>query len=277
MTVVPPPELRFRRRVRVRQAAVELWRARELVATLAERELRTRYKQAVLGFAWALIPPVGLMLVFTFFVRHVGHVSTQGTPYQLYAYLGLLPWTFFTASVMNGGVSLVVNVPLLNKVYCPREVFPIASVAAATFDGLISTLVLLVLFPLNSRAPQPTTYWVPLLLAIQLLFTLGVVLLVAGVVVYLRDVRHLLPIALQLGLFITPVAYSLHSVPRHLRGLYVAANPLGAVIDGYRRCVLLGRAPDLHLVAVAGVSSTCLFVLAFWAFKRLETGVADVA
>src|SRR5205807_7595522 len=102
--------------------ARELWQSRELIRTLTERELRARYKQAILGFMWAIVPPVGLMLVFSFFIHHIGHVATEGAPYQLDSYLGLMPWSFFSASVSGGGQSLLSNMSLLNKVYCPREV-----------------------------------------------------------------------------------------------------------------------------------------------------------
>ena len=123
----PPSELLFRPKLRVLAAVREVWRGRELVRTLAERDFRVRYKQAVLGVAWAVLTPLALMVVFTVFFQRVAKVDTGGAPYALFAYLGLLPWTFFSTSVAQGGQSLVLNNQLLNKVYCPREVFPMAS------------------------------------------------------------------------------------------------------------------------------------------------------
>jgi ABC-type polysaccharide/polyol phosphate export permease len=127
----PSPELLFRRRVRLFAAMGELWRARELVRTLAERDLRARYKQAVLGLSWAVVTPLLLMVAFTLVFPRVAQVDTGGVPYPLFSYLGLVPWAFFSASVSQGGQSIINNAGLLNKVYCPREVFPIGSVAVA--------------------------------------------------------------------------------------------------------------------------------------------------
>jgi ABC-type polysaccharide/polyol phosphate export permease len=273
----PQPEWRFRRRFRLGALIRELWEARALVRTLAERELRIRYKQAVLGFAWAVVTPLVLMLAFTLFFRKAAKIDTGPVPYPLFAYVGLLPWTFFSTGVAQGGLSLVNNVPLLNKVYCPREVFPAASVVVAGIDSLISTGVLVLLFFRYGFMPKPTTIWVLTLLPIQVMFTLGVALVVSAVMIYLRDLRHALPLLLQLGLFVTPVAFPLDVVPWHLRQLYVALDPLAAVIDGYRRSVLHGRPPSLSLTAIAAVSSLVVLAGGYAAFKRLETGIADVA
>ena len=274
----PPPELRFRRRVRLGASLRELWRARELVFSLAERDLRARYKQAVLGFSWAVVTPLLLMVAFSLVFPRVAKVDTGGVPYPLFSYLGLVPWTFFSTSVSQGGTNIINNAGLLNKVYCPREAFPIASGAVAAVDGLIATLVLGMLFVVFSFAPQPESYWVPVLLAVQVVFTLGVTMALSGIMVYVRDIRHLLPIALQLGLFATPVAFSLDQlVPAGLQPIYVALNPLGGVIDGYRQTVLYGQQPDMQLLSIAAISATVMFLAAYALFKRLETGFADVA
>lgn len=273
----PPRELRFRRRFRPWTSLVELWRARELVRTMAERELRARYKQTVLGFAWAVVIPVVYMIVFTIFFRRVADVDTDGVPYALYTYVGLLPWTFFSNSFSLGSACLLSNLALLNKVYCPREIFPLASVAVAGIDTTVATGVLGILFALTTFMPAATTVWLPVLLAVQVAFTLGVVLLVSSIIVYVRDLRHIVPIALQLGLFATPVAYGLEAVPGRWLWLYSLLNPLGPVIDGYRRTILLGQAPDLFLLGLAALSAMTLLVFGYTVFKRLETGIADVA
>jgi ABC-type polysaccharide/polyol phosphate export permease len=274
--VEPPPELRFRRKVAVGASLRELWRARELVRTLVERDLRARYRQAILGIAWSIIPPVGLMIVFSVFVTRVGDVFTEGVPYQLYTYVALVPWQFTSASLLTGGQSLITNLALLNKVYCPREVFPIANIVVAGFDAAVATLVLLVLFPIYDTWPSATSILVIPLFAVQLAFTLGVTLLVSSITIYVRDVRHVLPLLLQLGLFATPIAYSLDAVPENLVGLYSFLNPLAPLIDGYRACVLLGEQPQWDLVGLAALSSFGLLAVGFVVFKRLETGIADV-
>jgi len=273
----PAPLSRFKRRISLSRSTAELWRSRELVRTLAERELRARYSQAVLGFAWALLTPLALMLVFTVFFNRVAKVDTGGSPYALYAYLGLLPWTFFSSSVSLGGQSLVANLSLLNKVYCPREVFPLASVLVAGLDMVISTAVLVVLFVVYRTLPEPTSVWIVPLLLVQLSFTMGVALIISSVVIYLRDLRHVLPIALQLGLFATPVAYGIDVVPRSARPIYALLNPLAPVIDGYRRAILLGKSPSWGLVGLGAITAVTMLVGGYLVFKRLEPGMADVA
>jgi ABC-2 type transport system permease protein/lipopolysaccharide transport system permease protein len=274
--VVPPPEWRFRRKLHPAALFHELWDARTLVWTLAEREIRIRYKQAVLGFAWAVVTPLVLMVAFTLF-RKATKIDTGPVPYPLFAFIALIPWTFFSTSVAQGGLSLINNVPLLNKVYCPREVFPAASLVVAGIDSLVSTVVLGLLFLRYGFMPKPTSVWVPVILPVQLMFTLGITLMVSAVIVYLRDLRHALPLILQMGLFVTPVAFPLDVVPQQFRHLYVFLNPLAAVIDGYRRAVLYGRPPSLSLLAVAAVSSVVVLTGGYAAFKCLETGLADVA
>lgn len=273
----PAPELRFRRRLRLGRYLAELWRSQELVRSLAERELRVRYKQAFLGFSWAVVTPLALMVVFTLFVNRVADIETRGAPYPLFAYLGLLPWTFFSISLLQGGQSLVLNTALLNKVYCPREVFPVASVLVATVDSGIALMVLGVLFVIFGVMPEATTVWVPLLLLIQVAFTVGLTMIVSAIMVYMRDLRHALPIILQVGLFATPVAYGIDIVPSSIRPLYAALNPLAPVIDGYRRSVLFGLAPDWTLVIPGAVTATVVLVAGYLLFKKLETGFADVA
>jgi ABC-type polysaccharide/polyol phosphate export permease len=273
----PPPEMRFRRYLTLSSVIRELWSSRELVRTLAERELRVRYKQTSLGLAWAVVTPLALMVVFSLFFNRVAKVDTGGVPYPLFAFLGLIPWTFFSTSVSQGGQSLVQNVSLLNKVYCPREVFPLASVLVAALDAAIAVVVLGVLFVVSGFSPKGTSLFVPLLLCVQVMFTLGVTILISAVVVYFRDLRHALPIVLQLALFATPVAYGIDVVPESLRWLYALLNPLAPIIDGYRRSVLLGQAPAWELLALGAATSFLTLALGYVLFKRMESGFADVA
>lgn len=275
----PPRETMFRRRLSTRAALAEIWRYREIVVTLAERDLRARYKQAVLGFAWALVVPVTLMLVFTFFFTRFAHIDSHGAPYALYSYLGLIPWTFFYGCVNNGGMSIVTNLPLVNKVYCPREIFSLAAMVVAAVDTAASVLVLVVLFPVTGYAPHIQLFYTPILLLVELVFTVAVTLFVSIMLVYLRDLRHALPLMLQLGLFATPVAYGLDAIAKSKPFLltYAALNPLAPVIEGFRRTILFGEAPDWLPLAVGAGTSVVYLVLAYRLFKRLETGVADIA
>jgi ABC-2 type transport system permease protein/lipopolysaccharide transport system permease protein len=244
---------------------------------LAERDIRARYKQAALGFGWAIMTPLLLMLVFTVFFQRAAKVDSRPAPYALYAYLGLLPWTFFSKSLSDGAMSMVTNNALLNKVYCPREVFPLSSIVVAAMDTVLAGLAIGALFLVYGYAPRGTSYWVPLLLLILVAWTVAITLIVSVVTVYLRDLRHALPVLLQVGIFATPVAYGLDKVPGTFRTVYSTLNPLAAVIDGLRRTVLYGKNPDWHIVGPAGAVSIAMLAICYLAFKRFETGIADVA
>jgi ABC-type polysaccharide/polyol phosphate export permease len=275
----PRPEIWFRRRTSVVTALKELWQFRELTLTLAERDLRVRYKQAALGVAWAVITPVVMMVAFTLLFNRFAKVNTGGAPYALFSYLGLLPWTFFSNALSQGGLSLVSNTQLLNKLYCPREVFPIAAMADAAVDALIATCLLAVLFPITGFAPKPEVYYVPLLLVVLVMFTIGVTLAVSAILVYMRDLRLALPLLIQVGLFVTPVVYATHSVSSSKAFLiaFSAINPLVPVIDGLRETVLNGNPPNWTSLGAGAISSLLYMIGGFVLFKRMETGMADIA
>jgi ABC-2 type transport system permease protein/lipopolysaccharide transport system permease protein len=274
----PPPELAFKRKVRLRTDLRELWGSRGMIRTLTERDLRVRYKQAVLGFLWAVLSPFVLMVVFTLFFQRIAQVDTGGVPYPLFAYLGLVPWGFFSSSVSSGGTSILSNISLLNKVYCPREVFPLASIGVAAADTAIASLVLVVVFAMFTVAPPLTAFlWLPLLLSVLVAFTVGVALIVSATIVYFRDLRQAIPLLLQLGLFATPIAYGMEYIPEQLQVIYSIVNPVAPVIDGLRRTFLYHQSVDLHLLGPAAISSMLILAGGYLLFKRLETRFADVA
>lgn len=273
----PPPELLHRRRIRLAWSLRRLWHVRELVWTVAERDFRVRYKQAVLGVAWAVLTPLILMGAFTLAFERVADIETEGVPYPLFAIVGLVPWTFFSTSANQGSLSLISNKSLLNKVACPREVFPIASVGVAAIDATLALSSVALLFAVNEFAPRATVYWVPVLLVVQAAFALGVSLLLSVSVVYLRDIRYLVPMLLQVGLFLTPIGYSLDAIGADVRPLYSLVNPLAPVIDGYRRVILYGQAPHWDLVGLGALGALIYLVVGYTVFKRLEGGIADVA
>ena len=208
---------------------------------LAERELRARYKQTRVGFAWALVTPFLMMVVFTVFFKRVADVNTFGVPYPLFSYVGLLSWTFFSGALAKGAVSIVQNLTLLNKVYCPREVFPISSVATAGVDTAIAVSILGVLFVIYRFMPHLASLWVPALMVVQLAFTIGLTLICSAA----HRVRPRHPPAAPDGAPARAVRDAGRLRPRGhpaSRGgrWYSALNPLAPVIDGYRRTVLFG-------------------------------------
>jgi ABC-type polysaccharide/polyol phosphate export permease len=273
----PPSGMRYRRAFRLKSSLTALWKSRGIIWSLTVRDLRSTYSQEVLGFAWAILAPITLMVVFTFLANRVNtKIDTGGVWYPIFLYVGLLPWTFFSNAVSTGGTSLIGN-PLLNKVYAPREVFPISDILGAIVNVLCASVALAVLFLIDGRLPSSTFYWIVPLLVILLIFTTGITLVIAGLTVYLRDMRHALPLGLQLGLFLTPILYGLNKIAPEYRDLYVAINPLVAVIDGMRRCLLYDQAPRLSYTVIAAVVSCVWLLGSFMLFKRLETGFADVS
>jgi ABC-type polysaccharide/polyol phosphate export permease len=273
----PPVELRYRRKIAPLRSLRELWHARELLWALGEREFQARYAQTWLGIGWALITPILLMLVFMLFVNQVVNVNTHGAPYSVWVYLGLLPWTFFSSTVSRGGQILVFESSVLNKVRCPREVFPISSLIVAGYDFALSVFVLGVLFLITGYEPHTTAIWVPLLLLIQVAFCAGVALGLSVVVVFVRDIGQAIPLMLQLGLFATPVAYDMSAIPEKWQPLYAALNPLVGVIQGYRDTMLYGLHPPWRLVIPSAIAAFVYLVGGYLLFKKLEPGIADVA
>ena len=273
----PDPATRYHRTLRLGPALKDLWGARGITLSLAQRDLRAAYSQEILGFAWALIGPFMLMVVLTF-LKGVSNtkIETQGIDYPLFLYVGLLPWTFFTASVSSGASSLVSN-PLLNKVYAPREVFVLAQVIEAMVSTGAAAVALIVLFVGYQTAPAWTSFWAIPLLVILVAFTVGFGLFVAGLTVYIRDIRHALPQALQLGFFLSPIFWGLSDLSPEWRLAVCAVNPNAAVIDGLRRSVLWGEAPNAAYTLVAAAAAMVWVAGAFLLFKRLETGFADVS
>jgi ABC-type polysaccharide/polyol phosphate export permease len=273
----PPAELRFRRKLAPIRSIREFWHARELLWALTEREFQARYAQTWLGIGWALITPVLLMLVFMLFVNRVVDVDTHGAPYSLFVFIGLLPWTFFSSSVSRGGQILVFESSVLNKVRCPREVFPASAITVAGYDFALSVFVLGLLFIITGYEPYTTAVWAPLFLVIQVAFCAGVALGLSILVVFVRDVGQAIPLLLQLGLFATPVAYGISAIPYEWQPLYAALNPLVGVIEGYRDTILYGLQPPWRLVIPSAISAFVYLVVGYLLFKRLEPGIADVA
>jgi len=273
----PPPQLRFRRRVGVITSARELCKDKEIVFSLADRDFRARYKQAVLGVAWAILNPLVLVLVFTFTIRKFAHVNTHGVPYPIWAYTGLVAWTFFAGAATSSTTCLVNNQALLNKVSFPREAYPVASVALSGVDTGISLIGLVAYFAIFRFLPTPTLYWIPVIFAVQLAFTVGFSLIISVVVVYVRDLRQIAPIIVQIGLFATPVAYNITQLLKPpWRVIYCTLNPMAPVIDSYRRVLLYGLAPEWQYLLPGAAMAFVLLVGGLRLFKRLEVGIADL-
>ncbi|HKR59205.1 MAG TPA: ABC transporter permease [Pyrinomonadaceae bacterium] len=249
----------------------ELWTYRELLLFLIWRDIKVRYKQTVIGAAWAVLQPLLLMLIFTFFFARFAGVKPVGAPYPLFAYAGLLPWTFFANAVTNSGNSLIGNTNLITKVYFPRILIPVAAVAASLLDFGIASVFLILLMFYYSTGLHVEFLLLPVLIALVTLLASGVGILLAALNVKYRDIRYALPFLIQLWLFASPVIYP---VPNRWRWL-LAINPMTAIIEGFRSA-LFGLPFDWPMLAFAATIIAAILISAAYAFARMERGFADV-
>jgi lipopolysaccharide transport system permease protein len=256
--------------------ARELWRHRELLWLLTLREIKVRYKQTALGVAWAVLQPLSLMVVFTVFFSWFARIESDGIPYPLFSYAALLPWTFFSTSLSFAIPSLIANSNIITKIYFPREVIPLSAVMAALLDFLIASGAFVLLLIAYRMPPSWNLIFIVPIVAIQLLFTVGVSLLLSAFTVLYRDVRHTLPLVIQIWMFVTPILYPASVVPERWRAWYFSLNPMAAIIDGYRRAILQHQPPQLDYLLLAAVVSCLLVWAGYKYFKHLEREFADI-
>lgn len=248
---------------------------RDLVLTLTQHRIKVRYKQSVLGIAWAVLQPLMLMLIYTLIFAVVAKVPTDGLPYAIFAFAALLPWLCFSTSLTNATNSLVSHSELVTKVYFPREILPVTYVFAALFDFLIASSVLAGLM-IYYHVPLTINilYVVPIILTL-VLFASTMALFFSATQVRFRDIGVAMPLLAQIWLFATPVVYPLSAVPGRMRPFYIL-NPMVGVVENFRRVVLQGTAPDFYVLLIAALISIGLFPVAYIYFKRVEATVADV-
>lgn len=248
---------------------------RDLVLTLTLHRIKVRYKQSVLGIAWAVLQPLLLMLIYTLIFSVVAKVQTDGLPYAIFAFAALLPWICFSTSLTNATNSLVSNAELVTKVYFPREILPLTYVFAALFDFVVASSVLAGLMvyyhvPLTINV----LYLVPIILTL-VIFASAMALFFSAMQVRFRDIGVAMPLLAQVWLFATPVVYPLSAVPARFRPYYIL-NPMVGVVENFRRVVLQGTSPDFYVLMIAALISIGLFPVAYIYFKRVEATVADV-
>ena len=253
----------------------ELWQYRDLFYTLTVHRIKVRYKQSVLGLAWAILQPLSLMLIYTVIFSVIAKVPSEGVPYAVFAYAALLPWTFFSSSLTNATQGLVSHSQLVTKVYFAREILPLTYVSAALFDFAVATTFLIALFfYYGVGLTVYALYAIPILILLTALAT-AFSLFLSAMQVRFRDIGVAMPLLLQLWMFTTPVVYPLSAVPQRFRGLY-ALNPLVGVIENFRRVVLQGVEPDFYSLAISAIVAAILLPLTYLYFKRVEATMADV-
>lgn len=253
----------------------EVWDYRELLYFLAWRDVKVRYKQTLLGAAWAILQPFTTMVVFSVFFGYLAHLPSEGTPYPIFAYSALVPWTFFATALNQATGSLIAHEHVITKVYFPRLVLPTAAVLAGVPDLLIAFTVLILLMLGFGISPTVAIIATPLLAGVALMTALAAGLWLSALNVQYRDVKYAIPFLIQCWLFATPVAYPSTLLPEPWRTLY-GLNPMVGVIEGFRWALLGTTASSPAMLAVSVVVTTLLLIGGVSYFRRVEKTFADV-
>jgi lipopolysaccharide transport system permease protein len=273
----PPPEtIRLRPTTGFSRvlAPKELWRYRDLAGQIALRDITIRYRQTALGGAWAVLQPIGFMVVFSLIFGNVAGISSNGLPYPLFSLAALVPWIFFSNALLLGSDSLVSNSALVSKIYFPRIFMPMGVVVAGFVDLAISIVILMIIVFAWGYAPSLAILTLPLLVLIAAATALGVAAALSAINVRYRDVRYVVPFGIQLWLFVTPIVYPSSSLDEPWRTLS-AVNPMVGVVEGFRWATLgTGNAP-WDLIGISFVAATVLFFAGLAYFDRVERAFAD--
>ena len=253
----------------------DLWNYRELLYFLAWRDVKVRYKQTVLGIMWVVMQPALMTLIFTVFLGKIARVPSMGqVPYPLFAYSGLLLWTFFSGAISVGAQSLIGNAHLITKIYFPRLIIPCAVIGGRVIDFLISFALLGVLMLYYRFAVTWSVLLVPLFVALIVLLALGFSLLTSALTVKYRDVGIALPVLIQLWMFVSPIVYPISLVPPQWQRLY-SLNPLVGIIEGFR-AALFDYPINRWALSISVAVTLILLVYSAYTFKRIEKGFADI-
>jgi len=253
----------------------EIWAYRELLYFLTKREIQVRYKQTVLGGLWAIIQPFFTMVVFTLFFGRLAKMPSDGIPYPIFVYAGLLPWTYFANALSNSGNSLVGSAHLISKVYFPRIIIPGSSSLAGLLDFFVAMMVLFVMMAYYNFVPGAAILLFPFLIGLTFLCAVGVGLWLSALNVQYRDIRYVIPFLIQLWMFVSPVIYPVSLVPQKYQWA-LALNPMGGVIEAYRAS-LLGHMPvDWFLLGISTGIIIMIFTSGMYYFRRMEKTFADV-
>ena len=253
----------------------ELWEYRELLYFLAWRDIKIRYKQTVLGAAWAIIQPFFTMVVFSVFFGRLAGIPSDGVPYPIFSFAGLVPWTFFANSLNQSSNSLVSSANLIQKVYFPRLAVPIATVFSGLVDFAVAFLMLLAMMLYYGMVPTLNVLWVPSFFLLALVTSLGVGLWLSAMNVRFRDIRYTVPFVIQFWLFATPVAYPSSLLSEPWRTLY-GLNPMVGVIEGFRWGLLGTNTAPGSVIFVSSFVAIAILVGGAFYFRRVEKTFADI-
>lgn len=253
----------------------ELIEYRELLFFLAWRDIKVRYKQTVLGVAWAIIQPFFTMIIFSLFFGRLAKIPSDGIPYPIFSYAALVPWTFFANGLNQASNSLVGSANLIKKVYFPRLAIPIATVLSGVVDFILSFILLIGMMTYFGFFPTYNVFWLPLFLLLALTTSLGVSLWLSALNVEFRDVRYTIPFLTQFWLFSTPIAYPSSLLSEPWKTIY-GINPMVGVVDGFRWALLGTNTPPGLAMVVSSVVALFLLISGAFYFRRMEKNFADV-
>ncbi len=254
---------------------LELWRYRELIYFLSLRDVMVRYKQTAVGIGWALIQPVGMMLVFTLFFGRLAKLPSEGVPYSIFVFAGLLPWQTFSRGINEGANSLVADQRLISRIYFPRLIVPLSIVLASLADFIVAFLVYLGLMVYFGVFPTLVVWTLPLFVMLMVITSVAVSLWFSALNIEYRDVRYLMVFLAQLWLFVTPVIYPSSFIPQKWHLIY-GLNPMAGVVEGFRWALLgVGPGPG-PLIWVSVVVAMLMFVTGWIFFKSRERIFADI-
>ncbi len=253
---------------------VGFWKRRDLLWHMTVRHLRGQYKQSVLGYAWAFVNPLSQMVILTFVFSTVLRGGSEGVPFPIFLFVGLLPWMFFSSAIASATDSVVGAASLVTKVYFPREVLPTAAVFTKLVDLAFGLVILAGLMVAYGEAPAWTSVWVPALFLVHLIFTLGLAYPLAALNLFFHDVRFLVGVALTLWFYLTPILYPVDIVPSKYRFLY-DLNPNSLFVNAYRRVILHGESPGMEKLLLGLGISLATFFIGYYLFKKMEPAFAD--
>ncbi len=252
-----------------------MWQYKDLFWQLTFREIKARYNQSVLGYAWAILVPLLNLLVLSIVFSHLFKVPTGSIPYPIYLFVALVPWIFLTNSISAATGSIMSNASLITKVKLPREIIPFSAISAKMIDLLLTSLILIFFLILYQIRFHPSLIFVPLVFIIQLILMVGISLILSATNVFFRDVENVLGVFLTIWMYLTPVIYSPELIPADLKMLFYL-NPMTGIIDAYRNTILFGTGPDWSSFAYSGTLAFVVLILGYIYFKTRDKFFGDV-
>lgn len=249
-----------------------LYKYRELLKTNIQKEIRGKYKGAWLGIIWSYLNPILMLAVYTFVFSIIMKVQIEN--YSSYLFVGLMPWSFFTATVSQSCLSVIVNGGIIKKVYFPREIIPLSTVTANVVNFLISMIIVLGFLLISGVGISWHILFFPVVLAVQYILLLGIAFILSSITVFARDLEHIVSVILMAGFYATPIVYDLNSVPpRFLK--FLKLNPMSSIIQSYRDILFYHRLPNMKMLGIVALASLILFAIGYKLFKHLEKSFVE--